>query len=342
MGLWRYTILFFVLVITVSGYFFLMRGRGEHREVTVEYTSNTLSDADYQESLSGYLSLVENIDPSAALGALRKDAEANDALFRSCHALAHEIGRASFEKYQDFATALKYKDDLCNSGYLHGVIENYFNGRADIDSLMAGLCDAYPEHKFMSWQCHHGVGHALMYFSDNDLPASLARCARYADSFARTACTGGAYMENASGEPTAHPSKFLSDSDINFPCNESYAIESQTCYIYVPARYLSLNENGSLEDMLGACDEVDVSHRDYCYQGAGDRIAKAYLGRFDAVQNTCGVLEGGGRAACIKGAVDFYIGQYGTAEQTGLFCSSLDGDDRFSCIESAIEVMRLF
>ena len=47
-------------------------------------------------------------------------------LCASCHDLVHEVGREAYKKYGDFSEAMKYQDEVCNSGYLHGYIESRF------------------------------------------------------------------------------------------------------------------------------------------------------------------------------------------------------------------------
>ncbi len=38
---------------------------------------------------------------------------------------------------------------------------------------MENVCKEHKLGSFLSWECYHGVGHALMYYRANDLSRSL-------------------------------------------------------------------------------------------------------------------------------------------------------------------------
>ena len=70
--------------------------------------------------------LVEQEGPRVALARMRALMKDDPVLLRSCHPFMHQIGRRAYARYGSFAEAVQYRDDLCNSGYLHGVIEGHF------------------------------------------------------------------------------------------------------------------------------------------------------------------------------------------------------------------------
>jgi hypothetical protein len=86
-----------------------------------------------------------------ALGQLRDEIESDDALARSCHDLVHGVGREAYKKYGDFSEAMKYQDEICNSGYLHGIIESRFSESTDPFVAIQTMCSKHPQDNFLSW-----------------------------------------------------------------------------------------------------------------------------------------------------------------------------------------------
>jgi hypothetical protein len=183
---------------------------------------------------------VREENPRVALDRIRGEIETDDALSRSCHSLVHEVGREAHEKYGDFGEAMKYRDDLCNSGYLHGIIESKFSQSEDVFADMKAMCGRYEPGRYMSWQCYHGIGHGAMFYTSNDLPRSLEMCDGFEDVFGRSSCANGVFMENFNTEQKAHVSKYLKESDPFYPCAEQAERHKADCYLYAPTYFLDL------------------------------------------------------------------------------------------------------
>ena len=123
----------FLVVFLMPVFIISSSGRGGNSENisqnTIENPSeqlNELTNEEYEEVRSEFFALLNDVNPKSALIYLRERIKTDNALLRSCHALVHEIGHESYEKYGDFAKAMAYQDEICNSGYLHGVIESHF------------------------------------------------------------------------------------------------------------------------------------------------------------------------------------------------------------------------
>ncbi len=89
-------------------------------------STDVLSQQEYQSFWNKYVTLADTQTPKIALHALREETKINSKLLRSCHDIVHELGHEAFEKYKSFSEAIKYQDELCNSGYLHVIIESHF------------------------------------------------------------------------------------------------------------------------------------------------------------------------------------------------------------------------
>ena len=125
----------------------------------------------------------------------------------------HEIGRAAYEKYGAFGEAMKYQDEICNAGYLHGVIESRLSRSTDVFADMKTMCEEYPPGRLLSGDCYHGLGHGVMYYTANDLPRSLEMCDAFEKSFGRSNCISGVFMENFNADQKLHLSAYLKESD---------------------------------------------------------------------------------------------------------------------------------
>jgi plastocyanin len=193
-----------------------------------------LSEERYKEIEEELATLVREENPRAALGRLRAEIRTDDALSRSCHPLVHDVGHAAYEKYGDFGEAMKYQDEVCNSGYLHGIIESRFKESDDVFADMKTMCDPYPQGSYMSWQCYHGIGHGVMFYTANDLPRSLEMCDGFGSAFGRSNCANGVFMENFNADQKLHLSDYLKESDPFYPCGEQAERHKAICYLYAP------------------------------------------------------------------------------------------------------------
>lgn len=317
---------FFILIVLVaiSSFFTNRPIQNEARE------PEALSREAYVGARNEFLELMRARDPAFALAVLRERVKTDNALLRSCHVMAHEIGRAAYETYGDFGEAMKYQDEICNSGYLHGIIESYFSRSDDVFRAMQTVCDPYPRGKYLSWECYHGTGHGAMFYTDNDLPKSLALCDGHESSFARSACTNGVFMENFNTDQKLHPSLFLKAADPFYPCAEQNARHKADCYLYAPTYYLSLHQN----DYTGAlrwCEAAEHSFQSICTKGVGIHMMKENINVPKLVEEICMKNEADQVVPCIDGMVYLFILHHGSLDPARTLCKQLEYSNRQAC-----------
>jgi plastocyanin len=300
-----------------------------------------LSGERYEEVKDGYVTLVRDEDPRAALSRLRDEIETDDAVARSCHALVHDVGRESYEKYQDFGEAMKYQDEICNSGYLHGIIEARFSESEDVFADMETMCDEYPPESSLSWQCYHGLGHGLMYYTANDLPRSLDMCDAFDGDFARSTCSNGLFMENFSADQKLHLSEYLKENDPLYPCAEQAERHKANCYLYAPTYFLSLNE-GDYAGALKSCDAAEEAFRRACARGVGAQTMKENINDPKLVESACEDGRPEQVEPCVKGLVSLYISHHGSPEPARELCGRLESSNRQACYDSIESHVRSF
>ena len=292
-----------------------------------------LSQAEYESVRRDFIEIVEKETPKVALNRLREEIKTDDALARVCHWLVHKIGHAAYEKYQDFGEAMKFQDEVCNSGYLHGIIESHFSEQTDVMTAIQTVCEVYAAGSYIEWQCQHGVGHGLMYYTANDLLGSLAICDSSATERARENCVNGAFMENFNSDSVIHPSEFLSEEDLFYPCPEMARRHKKHCYAYAPTHYLSKNPT----DYSGAlkwCKKAESGFRSTCVYGVGAQAMKENINDQELVESLC--MQGARKQTvpCVKGMVQQYIFHFGALEPAEKLCPTLKESNTNSCIRT--------
>lgn len=322
----------FAILFLVSAVLFTEKelSRKVESGATTLFESKELSKEEYAKMKEEFLGLVSARDPRVALGALRARIQGDVALLRSCHAMVHEIGQKAYEKYADFGEAAKYQDEICNSGYLHGIIESHFSQSVNVFTAMQTVCDPYPLGKHISWECYHGVGHGVMYYTSNDLPRSLELCEKYENSFARSTCANGVFMENFNTDQKLHPSKFINPRMLFYGCEKQTLRYKADCYSYAPVYRLSLYRN----DYRGAlvwCVDAERSYRSVCTRGVGSQAMKENIGAPKIVEKICMSNGSGQEAPCVNGMVGLLVNHYGSLEPVRKVCMELEPSNRQIC-----------
>jgi hypothetical protein len=267
--------------------------------------------------------------------------EKDDALSRSCHSLVHEIGREAYREYGDVGEAMKYRDEVCNSGYLHGIIETKFSESKDVFSEMQTMCDDYRDGGFLSWQCNHGLGHGAMFYTANDLPRSLDMCDRLGNSFASSNCANGVFMENFNADQKLHLSEFLKEEDPFYPCMNQSERHKTDCYMYAPTYFLSLHEN----DYAGAlewCRGAEAGFEDTCAYGVGTQTMKENLNDPEFVESTCMGGAPEQTEPCVEGMAALYVSHSGALEPARELCARLETANRPACYNAVEAHSSLF
>jgi len=276
-------------------------------------------------------------DPREAITYFKtKTIEAN---FADCHDVMHKIGEESFKKYGDFAKVMEYQDPLC-TGYIHGVIQGYFATVKDPNEAIKTVCQKYPQAKFQALLCQHSVGHVLMYYSNNDLPKSLEACSKLASGFDRSACTGGVYMENFNADPNLHPSQYLKDDDLFYPCN-SFGQYKEQCYIHAPYRFLE-NNNDDYDSALNWCKQTEEQFRGICIAGVVAQAAIKNLDEPKFAESICEKAESKYTGICIEEIPMVYISYFASLEKGKEVCKIFEEENKSACEKAVTNFSLLF
>ncbi len=255
--------------------------------------------------------------------------------YYSCHAFAHFIGRALYKKTGSIPDAYSQIDFTCHGGTFHGVLEAFLDERKTTIEELSGddlqqICSDSPKKSDKNasqifTECLHGFGHAFMFITDANLPASLAHCDKL-DAIYKERCWGGAFMENSTSSTNIdHPTQWLKADDKFFPCtilDERYASQ---CYFY-QANYLLKITNRDWKRVFADCGELtDLKAHDYCILGAGAQLASVSNEQgVTTAANVCHIAKDNDAFVCIEGAVPSLFARYGgDAPQIFEFCAKV-------------------
>ena len=291
-----------------------------------------LSSAAYDEALHQLLTLVDTQNPRAALDVLRQKSATDSAFASSCHPLAHAVGREAFKKYKSFSTAMQYQDEVCNSGYEHGVIESDFLEATNITAKMQSVCAGTGSGGYQAWECFHGVGHGVMYYTANDLPKALGLCDTYTSTFARQSCMNGAFMENFNSDLAMHPTQYVKASDPFYPCPEEPDADKTACYDYAPTYYLTLHPQ-QYQQALAWCTNAESAHQADCIEGVGGQAMKDHILEPQLVESVCASGASWETTACIAGMADLLVNHYASPDKSQTVCDTLQTAHKKICTE---------
>ncbi len=319
-----------VFLIVISLLALLFSRDSSYDRVSVE-VAEPISHHEFEAQTTKLDALLTQNDPRASFDYLRTTIKDDPVVARVCHPLLHHLGHSAYEKYKDFNTAVNYQDGLCNSGYIHGVIEAHFMVSDDINVALQTTCPTQESKQtFQQWQCNHGMGHGAMYYTGKDLPQSLSLCETLATKQARNSCINGAFMErfiivSHSGTHTSDTSNVTIDL-----CKQQADKYKSDCYIYAPTAYLERHPNeydGAFDD----CDNADSGYVGTCIYGVGGQAMKENVTRPEVARDVCKNAPRKFVSSCIAGAIGVLINHHATTLPVQPLCQTTFSEFKDTC-----------
>lgn len=290
-----------------------------------------------------YAALVGDRGVAAAFAQLRA-AHGSDSYDRAhCHQLTHAIGRAAGATAPDLPAAFAQGEELCGTGYWHGVMETAVAGTAKPALTVAadGFCAPIRErglHTVAHQGCAHGLGHGFMNAHDDDLFAALPACDALTDPWEREHCYNGVFMENLPDRDNPTAGRALRPDQPLYPCpavEQRYRVQclqKQTTYAL---RVLG----GDYAAVFALCAPLAPAERSACDQGVGrnavEDTVRAQTEAASVVPLCRRAADAGAQADCFYG-VGRYLAlfHHDRAPATSL-CAVLEPDLRAACDRGA-------
>ncbi len=290
-----------------------------------------LSVDEFSYESSKLTDLVDKDSPKDAFAYIEDNLPTNPSFARDCHPLLHEVGHEAFHKYGSFSEAIKFQNELCNSGYTHGVIESAFDHTKDISSLVKTICNIDSQTKFQQWECFHGVGHGVMIYSNQDVNKSLELCAKLPSQFATDSCKNGLFMERfvvIDHIGNINPKKTV---DLNF-CELQQPENKADCYLYAPSGYLTIHTN-EYKAALEWCKGSQPNYYQACIRGVGTQVMKDNITQPTIALSICDKAPKNTNDTCIRGAVGLQIVNDGSVQRAKELCQNEFKKYKIACVE---------
>ena len=285
-----------------------------------------------------------------ALQLIRRFEAEDPELRRDCHPVVHAIGRETFQLKGNIHDSFSACDQTCHSGCYHGAVERFLRGdeiysqtykhpsQAELKQKAAAACDPNTPVRFR-YQCLHGLGHAILFFSLYQLQSSLDICDALDEDWSRSSCYGGVFMENVFN--ASNEKQNFSPTDYHAPCNQLADKYRQDCYIMQTSRMAEMGL--STERMLEECAKAGV-YRVACTLSIGrDLSNEVRVGQPRTVARKCELAHDSSRLACMQGVVYALVDNTWDGRYAMPFCAAFGSHtDREGCFETSIQYLRTF
>ena len=327
----RYFLIAFILISLIIGYFYFYK--------------YTYLGYDYYESY--YSKIVQQEGVKAAFDELKRLYKLDPDTISMCHQITHIIGRASAEKYKDVGGAFQEGNSFCWSGYYHGVMEGILsdyslnNLKNKINTICSNIAGK-ESYTFDYYNCVHGLGHGIMYISNNELFDALKVCDYLDGWWEQNSCYGGVFMENIITDDKNHFTKYLKEDDVYYPCNAVEEKYKYSCYLMQTSHMLDLTD-WDFSKVFGLCSQIDKPYIDTCYQSLG-RDASGYT-ESDVVKTRKICLIGKDfrqQSNCVIGAVKDFIAYYHSDVEAKKLCEYLPTELKNVCFETLQNFVQIF
>lgn len=269
--------------------------------------------------------------------------EQHPEVFSQCHQLTHFLARTHYDHTKDVPLAFNSCTSACHGGCYHGVIEGYFKEHnidigtlddAPMEEQIRTVCGQEGTHASprIYSECLHGIGHAMMFITEADLPRSLTLCDALAAPSLRETCYGGVFMENSSSSTNRdHPTKYLNREDPLYPCSILADQYKTICYQYQSSYFAELSQ-WDWNHTIVLCEKVPLPYREGCMHIIGTNQV-GYTQDTAFMLATCNLIkEPAYTASCIRGIVSAlggrYIGEHARMQE---FCVMVDTPHKNSC-----------
>ena len=283
-----------------------------------------------------------------ALELIQRFEKQDPELRRDCHPVVHAIGRETFRLKGNIHESFSACDQTCHSGCYHGSVERFLRGeeiyaqankhptQAELKQKAASACDPKLSGR-LRFQCLHGLGHALLFFSRYQLVPSLEACDALEEDWSRGSCYGGVFMENVAN--ATPETRDLSPTDYHYPCSKLIDKYRGECYVMQTSRMVEMGL--STEELFHECAKAGA-HSAQCSMSIGRDLSNhVRIGETAGAARKCELAQGDNRQACIRGAVYALIDNTWDGIYALPFCAALaQENDQIRCLQESFQYLK--
>jgi len=276
-------------------------------------------------------SITKEQGPEKAFTLVKQQYSSSSYVKSQCHQLTHVIGRAAYAKYGNLSATFTHGDQFCWSGYYHGVMEELSKEKgqqtiAQANDICADLRAKQPN-SFYHYNCVHGLGHGFMFILDQNLFSSLSACDNLTNSWERTSCYGGVFMQNIMNEQAPDKSDQtvaeLRPNEPMYPCTAVAGQYKYQCYL-MQTSYALQTQNYDFARVFQLCSQIEPAYVDTCYQSLGRDASGESISDVEQTKARC--LLGPtaeARRFCIHGAALDFVSYFHSDKQAFQLCASV-------------------
>ncbi len=267
---------------------------------------------------------------------------------RDCHPIVHAIGRETFYRNGTIHASFSACDQTCHSGCYHGAVERFLRGddlysqvdrhpsQAELKKKAATACDSNVPAR-LRFQCLHGLGHALLYFSRYQLIPSLEACDALPEDWSQSSCYGGVFMENVSNATPER--RDLNATDYHYPCNKVSTKYRSECYMMQTSRMTEMGLSTAI--LFEECRKAGPYHNPCALSIGRDLSNEVRAGGSRAVAGACESVTGESRLYCTRGVIYALIDNTWDGRYALPFCAAFrDETDRRNCLAESFQYLK--
>lgn len=268
-------------------------------------------------------------------------ASSSPSFVRECHPLMHYLGHEAYHSFNEsISQALAGADEMCNSGYTHGVVQSFFKHMPNSDLSAEQICSVEMKPSYDFWQCYHGLGHGYMIATNRNIDDSLIKCSHINNAEAEDACINGSFME--AFFLTDHSYELVRSLDnvnLSLCLNREH---KNHCYLYAPTAYLEANNNDYRGAIYNYCSNAERRYIATCHFGVGSQAMKENRLKPKVAVGVCREFELNIAANCLAGAASSYFFNVGTTKNASLLCPIIFGEHNDICLDEAQTIKTRF
>lgn len=254
------------------------------------------------------------------------------AVYARCHEVTHFLSRNEMKKVKSIPAVYASCDSTCHGGCYHGAMEQYFSEaqlestEASLKQQIATICGDETSFRtpLIYYECEHGLGHAAMFITVNDLPQALALCDILDSIKQKERCYSGVFMENSSSSTsTDHPTKYVSKTDSMYPCSILEERYLHMCYTYQSSYFAEITHY-DWKQVASLCGKVPEKYRSDCFMTIGSNQVGFTQDTSVMITNCLSMPMLPFQEACIQGVMGSFSSRFpGKPDRMIAFCSKV-------------------
>ncbi len=268
--------------------------------------------------------------------------ETNPLVFQYCHQILHFAGRDEYGRSKNIGRSLGDGSPLCFAGFYHGALEEYLHDNSDqeIDFVVQSICQRkYFKVPQEYNECLHGLGHALLFFWEGEVPRALVSCDMFADKNEREWCYSGVFMENSTSSTNKdHPPKYLRNDDPLYPCSVLQPKYLEMCYT-LQGFYMAEAAKYDWEKTVDLCKTVPENYQKNCFNAFG-QTQVGFTQELLKMKTNCDLVIQDKKGYCLDGVIGALGERYPQDLKKMFDFCALTEEGKTRCFANAFSIIK--